>query len=95
MKITMKFLNTGERSQLGYKKISGHWVLGIKFDLRSKEISVSGGHLTDPSHSMTVRDKHGSDRGLGVGQGQQRGCNQTGGRHIQARARNSFGLPGR
>jgi len=36
----------------GYKKIRVHFVFAVKHDLRHKARLVSGGHMTDPDHSI-------------------------------------------
>ncbi len=47
------FLNPGAQSPIGYKWIKCHMIFDIKMDFTRKAQFVAGGHMTNPTTSLT------------------------------------------
>ena len=48
-----RFLETGERPPIGYKWIKCHMIFDVKFDFTRKARFVAGGHMTNPTSTLT------------------------------------------
>ena len=60
-RVDLNLIDKDDHASVGYKEINFHLIFDVKMDLTRKARYLSGGHITNPSLSMTYTSSVSSD----------------------------------